>query len=478
MIRRLPDALKQTLLYGSSIALMKGVSLLMLPFIAHHLSTAEFGRLEVISTLAVIGSVLVGMGLSDTLFRFAGATQKSSERQRLAAEIFSLSLIIGATAWLIGWMSADFIAGWMPGNPSSYEIRLVISVLALEGCIAIPLGWLRMCNRASHFFFATTGRALTQAVLVIILLMNDGGVAGVLEAGLIAAVAQAVVLSYLHIRDTGFSLSRKTGYQSLMYSLPIVGSGLLAFTLNGLDRWILADYAGLDDVAKFGVAAKFSLAVVLLMQPFSMWWSPRRFEVLHGSDGIKQVAHFASLGVMLTLTITLLVGLASPLLINWLLPETYATASQYVIGLVLVMALREMVELFNLGCFIGNTTSTQLLINAVSATAGISCMFWLTPAYAVWGIIFSLLLAQALRLLLFIIASQHYLPLPYPARSLLLMTSISIGWLLLGYQTSIIWQQLLIIMLGIGSLLAAAFMFKIISVPQLTVKQLPREQEQ
>jgi len=172
----------------------------------------------------------------------------------------------------------------------------------------------------------------------------------------------------------------------------------------------------------------------------------------------------------LTLTITLLVGLASPLLINWLLPETYAIASHYVIGLALVMALREIAELLNLGCFIGKTTSTQLVINSLGAIVGIVAMLWWTPTYGVWGIILALITAQALRLLLFIIASQYYLPLPFPTRSLVLMASISIGWLLLGYQTSAIWQQLLTIVLGTGSLLATAFLLKILSIPQLSAK--------
>ncbi len=151
-LRRLPDGLKQAILYGTSIALMKGVSLLMLPFIAYHLSPEEFGRLEVISTFAIIGSILVGMGMENTLFRFAGMSRNAKDRQRLAAEIFTLTLIIGSTAWLIGWFAAELIASWIPGNPSPYELRLVISMLALEGCISIPLGWLRMRNQVTRFF--------------------------------------------------------------------------------------------------------------------------------------------------------------------------------------------------------------------------------------------------------------------------------------------------------------------------------------
>ena len=59
-------SLLHPLLYGLSIALMKGISLLMLPFIAHYLSPDEFGKVEILSSLTVIGSVVVGLGLEDS----------------------------------------------------------------------------------------------------------------------------------------------------------------------------------------------------------------------------------------------------------------------------------------------------------------------------------------------------------------------------------------------------------------------------
>ena len=64
------SVVSQTVLYGFSIVAMKGISILMLPFIAQRLTQPAFGRLEVLSSLAVVISIIVGLGLEDT--RFAG----------------------------------------------------------------------------------------------------------------------------------------------------------------------------------------------------------------------------------------------------------------------------------------------------------------------------------------------------------------------------------------------------------------------
>ncbi len=475
MIQWLPSALKQTILYGASIALMKGMSLLMLPFLAHHLTENDFGRLEVISSLAIIGSILVGMGLEDTLFRFAGAVKNLNQRKQLAAEIFALTLIIGSLTGMAGWFIAGYLATQLPGSASTYEIQLVLAMLALEGVIAIPLGWLRMRNKAITFFTASTGRALLQAILVLVLISADRGVKGVLEAGLIAAITQAIILSWLQIKDTGLRLNLKTGKQSLVYSLPIMASGLVAFALNGLDRWVLAEYASLTDVAHFGVAAKFALAVVLLLQPFGMWWSPKRFEVLYQDNGHQLTTRYISIGIALTLIITVFIGLSSPLLITWLLPESYIVSSQYAIGLVAIMALKEISELVNLGCFVGKTTRVQLAINIISAILGIACMLILTPNYAVWGVILSLIIAQGVRLLLFLLASQYFLFLPYPTGAITCLVMVGILWLSPGLLALKPGYQLLLTVAGTTSMILTALFLKVLPLPEgLTQKVLSR----
>jgi O-antigen/teichoic acid export membrane protein len=459
---RLPAAIKHTLMYGFSIALMKGVSLLMLPILAYFLTADEFGRLEVITSLAVIGSILVGMGLEATLFRFVGETENVFERKRIAAEIFSLAMIVGLVSAFIGWSLAEYVAAYLPGDASTYEIRLTFLILSLEGCIAIPLGWLRMHDRVTSFFFITTGRAIIQALLTAFMLWLGGGVAEILEASLIAAMTAAIVLVFLQIKDTQLGLKSSTIRKSLIYSIPLVASGIVAFGLNGLDRLILAEYSTLIDVAHFGVAAKFSLAVILLLQPFNMWWLPRRFSVLNQSDGPEKVARFITIGIILTLTISVFVSTISPLIIKWLLPESYVISAQYVIGLVIVMACKEIADLLNIGCFTGETTASQLMINIAAVTIGVSCMLLWTSDYAVWGVIYALIAAQVVRLVLFCIISQHFLPLNYPTLPLLLFACFSITLILLSGLTSGFLIQITSLFFNMLLLIISAMILKLI----------------
>jgi len=460
---RFNNALSQTLLYGFSMVIMKGISIFMLPFIAHQLSQEAFGRLEVLTSLAVIISILVGLGLEDTLYRFAGQAKTVELRKKFAAKIFGLGIIIGLIALAIGWFFAPALSGSVPGGVSVYEIRLIIMILALEGAIAIPMGWLRMENRSIAFFILSIFRAATQATLILIMLKPGNDVTPVLEASLIAAVLQSMILAYLQIKDTGISIQIRHNGALLLYSLPIVGSGLVAFILNGLDRWILADQTSLSDVAEYGVAAKFALAAVLLLQPFCMWWSPKRFEIINQSNGNDVAVKAISTGIGLCLIICVCVSTGAPVLIKWLMPDTYVMASQYALGLVLAMTLRELSDLVNIGCFVNRSTLSQLLINVSSAVLGLVIMLANVGSMGVWGVITALIAAQLLRLVLFYWTSQYFYRLNYPLVPIALLGIQAIGWLGFASQFDFVIHQL------IYSLVAGLFM----SLSAVALKLIP-----
>jgi len=461
-------AISQTILYGFSIVIMKGISILMLPFIAHQLSQEAFGKLEVLSSFAIVASILVGLGLEDTLYRFAGQASSAVERKRIAAKIFGLGIIAGLVALAIVWFSANSLSRLLPGDISAYEVRLIMLVLALEGVIAVPMGWLRMQDRVLSFFSLSISRAAIQATLILVMLQPGNDITAVLEAGLIAATLQAMVLGYLQIRDTGISLRVTRDGSLILYSLPIVGSGLIAFVLNGLDRWVIADHAGLAQVAEYGVASKFALAAVLLLQPFGMWWSPKRFQIAAQPGGKQSAERIIGIGISLCLITCVAVSTGAPVLIDLLMPSDYVLASSYALGLVLAMTLREISELINIGCYVNRSTVVQFWINLSSSAIGLIIMLAAVDGLGVWGVIIALISAQSIRLLLFFLASQSVYRLNYSLSSLALLATEALAWLGFSTQLDGLVYQFSYALVSSVAMLASAVALKLIPLPTRT----------
>jgi len=427
LLKKINPAMKHSIIYGLSIALMKSVSLLMLPITAHYLVPNQFGQLELLTSIGIVCSILVGLGLEHTLFRFASGQGDDEKNKQGAAGILTLALMAGALVLSIAWFVAPAVIANITVDISLLQLRLVLIVISLEGAIAIPLAWLRMNDKVLPFFLATSIRTIIQASLIVLFLTMGFGVDGVLVACLIAGVGQALILTVTMIMDVGMVFKFQQFKQFLIYSIPIVGSGFIAFTLGGFDRWLLAAFRPLSDVAIYGIAAKFAIATVLLVQPFGMWWQPKRLAVVKQSNGEKQAAHYISIGIMVVMTVAVIVSCVSPFLIHWLLAPSYHQAINYVLWLVLAMAFKEIGELVNIGCFTGDSTITQLVINTICAALGLTTMWLGIEQWGIIAVVVALNVAYLTKALLFFAVSQRLLPLPYDKTTLVIIIAFGIG---------------------------------------------------
>jgi O-antigen/teichoic acid export membrane protein len=204
----------------------------------------------------------------------------------------------------------------------------------------------------------------------------------------------------------------------MRYGWPIVVSGLAALATSGLDRWFLADATGTAAMAQYAIAAKFALVVALLLQPYGMWWFPRRFRVLREEGGQAHAARGAAIGAALGAVVAVGIAFTAPLALELLFPPAYHPASALVPWLAGAMALKNAAELLNLGCYTGITTHTQPFVNLTGAAIAVVGFLFLIPPWGAEGAAGALVLAQAVRLVLFIWLSQRVLPLPYPSAQL------------------------------------------------------------
>ncbi|ANB51319.1 lipopolysaccharide biosynthesis protein [Aeromonas veronii] len=372
------------LYYAGGLLLMKGISLLMLPVLTHQLLPREYGQLEVLLTLINLGSLILGFGLVDALYRFAGLAKDEQERQQVVARMFGLVWLIALASLVLLWLLAPVVQAW-----------------------------LRMRNQARLFFVATAGKAVIQSLLTGWWLWLGWGVSGVLASGTLTCVALALLLSLWQWRDSGICFDWQHYRPLLRYGLPLVVSGLAGFALSGLDRWLLADVVGEALLAYYAVAGKLALAVGLLLQPFALWWYPRRFMLLREPDGLRLNAHYSVMGSVLGFVTAGIVGLTAPLLIRWLTPESYHGAIAYIPLLVLGMAVRNVSDLLNVGCFSGEKSNAQMVINLGCSALGVAGFLLAIPPFGVAGVIWTLLLVYLVRALAFYLVSQRLLPLPY-----------------------------------------------------------------
>ncbi len=407
-------ALRQALFYGAGLVIMKGISFVMLPVVTRYLPVDVYGRLDVLITFMNLGSIVIGFGLVEAVYRYTGTAETQQERRQVVATGFIINGFFATLLLLLALPLSGYLIRFLPGEIETGHLQLALINVVIGGVINIPLAWLRMRDQAQRFFAFTTLKALFQAGCTFWLLEMGFGLSGVLWSGLLSNALLMMVLLCFQYQSTGFGIRLSLLGPLMRYGFPLVLSGCCLFVANGLERWIIVSYSDTTALANYGVAAMFALVVAFLIEPFTLWWYPKRFEYLQLSYGKLLNAYYASLGVSLCVIAAMVVILLGPVIIKGLLTNDYHGAAQLLPVLVLAMAIKQIANLMNIGCFVGSTTVLPTQINAgVAVLAGL--LYPLSAFYfQVQGIVYAVLMVNVIRAGLFYCLSQRVLPLAYP----------------------------------------------------------------
>ena len=187
------SGLRQAAWYVLATLAGRGIGFLMLPVVTGHLSPADYGVLELLAAMADAGGILIGFGLTDTLFRFAaqaGPVGRDGVAAKVLGQAVASSLIaLAAVLPLLFLFGHVLPAALRPG-----QVAIVAVSLAAGACVQVPLAWLRLTDRAGSYVGCMVGRGVVQALLVAAALMGGLGVTGMLAATAIVDTAMATFL--------------------------------------------------------------------------------------------------------------------------------------------------------------------------------------------------------------------------------------------------------------------------------------------
>lgn len=420
------------LAYGLSLALTKGVSLALMPWVAAHLAPSEYGRLEVISSgLEFVGLVLA-FGFADTLFRFAGPAETAAEQKRQAAAVAGLAVAVAAACLVILQLAAPAVLALLPLTVEPAVLRLSLAAIAVGALIELPLGWLRLRHRPLLFLTFMGLRAALQLVLIASLVAFAPCAEAVLAGSALSELVLAAALLALQMRDTGLRFSRKSLAWLRGYSVPLLLGGLAAFALGSCDRWFLVGQVPIADLGQYGIAGKIALATAIVVQPFGLWWYARRLRVVGEPGGLQRSADAVALGFALLIAGGASIAIAGPAFVRLVLPAAYAPAATWIPWLVAASVLNESASLLNVGCYARRTAWSVTAVNATGAAVALLGYWLLIPGHGVEGAIAATLLAQATRVVGFLVAGHRHARVPYRTAAMAAFAATGIAVVVLG----------------------------------------------
>lgn len=409
---RAASAWRLAAIYAVGLALARATGLLLLPLVTHALPPEEYGRLELLTSLATAGTLISTVWLIETLFRFGAAADEAA--RRAAAEITGLAVVVAGAMLVLFLLATPFVAPRLPVQASALDVAMVGTVVAAEAMNSVPLGWLRLQNRARLWGAMMVGRTVLHLALAAALLHAGYGVTGVLAAAAIASLAAGAILIAIQWREGSIRFSPSGWRAPAIYGAPMTLNGLALFALNSADLWFLAGHVSPQALGLYALATRLALIAGIAPQPFDLWWHPRRLAVLRAPEGPARFARIVGFGAALVLLSAAGAAVVGPLLIAALTPASYHAASTLLPWLAAAIALQGLGGLVNAGCYLGNSPKAPAVVNVGAAATAIGLYLVLVPPFGVAGAIAATIVAQAGRMVAFGVLSMRRAPVPYP----------------------------------------------------------------
>jgi O-antigen/teichoic acid export membrane protein len=417
--------------YTASSVLSKLVAVFLLPVYTAYLTPSDYGAAEVMLASVVAGSIVVRFGVIEAILRFYYLA--GEDRRAVVASAFAALLWTSTAAAAICLALAGPISELLLGSEDAGLARLAILGLWTLTLWEYALTLLRVDERARAYFSITViNVVVTIPTTVWLVVVEDMGADGILLGTFGTGVIFLGWRLWQERRRLALVPDRGVLRRMLRFGLPTMPAELSLYSLNFIDRILVARLAGLAEAGLYALAIKFAQGMNVIARGFQLAWPPLAYSIADDEEARR--AYSLVLTWFAAVCAFAVAGLW--LLARWIVellaaPEFFeaheavgplaAGVSLYALYLVLVVIL-------------GRTGRTEFSLPATAAGTALNIALnaILIPPWGIVGAAVALVASYALILLLIYVLTQRLFPVPYEWGRLALLVVLTAAFIVGG----------------------------------------------
>ena len=258
----------------------KLVQFLLLPLYTSVLSTADYGIVDYINTIALFCVPAVSLLMDEALFRFLIDCGSDEDRTRIVSSSCAV-LLFGCITF-----SVAMYVIWLVVQPlnAAWVIGLIVSSCLLQMASAVLRGFGDTVSYAVMNFIAS----FTSIILnVLFIAVFRWGVVGMLSATVIAQGCVSVMfLIKKKLWDyIDFSVVHRQDIKVLLsYSIPLIPNKVSWTIMNMLDRLIIMNTLGASQAGVYAVSYKFPSVMDQVYGFFYQSWKESSARILNSGE--------------------------------------------------------------------------------------------------------------------------------------------------------------------------------------------------
>jgi O-antigen/teichoic acid export membrane protein len=436
--------LKNSAVYGAANMLTRAIQLLLVPLYTRVLTPSDYGSVDMMMVVAAVTLSVLTLEIAQGMARAYGDVTGDDRAPYASTALWFTvgSATVLATVAVVGAPLGRVILG--AGMEAAFRVACL--AIAAQLFYNLFLVQLRFELRAATYGMTSVlFTVVSNGVAVVLVVVLRTGVIGVFVGQLIGYVTAAAVAGAATRRAYVARFDRAKCREMLAFATPLVFSVIGGHVAMLTDRVVIKSLLGLHEVGVYGIGARVSSTVGLLLSAFGGALSPLIYSRYREADTPTQIARLYRIFLLLVLPILVGLTLFAGEVVRILATPPFYPAADVIPPLALAVMFSGM-TIFTPGMGLARKTRLLAVLMVAVAFENVALNFLLIPRLGVMGGAMATMLSAATGFAGFVIASQRYYRVPHRWGRLSLAAAISsaaaaagyvVGWLALGFLTSI-----------------------------------------
>ena len=405
---------KDSLLYTFANLFTRGIGFILLPIYTRIISKHEYGLFDYLTTIGLLLGVIVTLEITQAIYRFIPEYKEDRLKQiKLASTGFWFSLGMYLLLCLCCFVYSKQLAEILLDDITYGDLIKITSILFLSNAVLYNYTSLMRANLLTKqvVLVSTLNAILVAAFSLLFVMYFKLGIWGLISGQLTGTiltvfVAHNFVKAWMKLIFCFESLK-----QMLLFSAPLIFSSIGVVLSMFVDRVMLKEFLGAEQLASYAVAIKIASIVTLLMVGFQSALTPLIYANYEKEDTPKKIAKLFHIYLSASLFSVLVLGGASDWLVQIVAGVQYIDASAYVAPLI-CSALISSMYLFFPGLSIAKKTFIIAFVNVFVGVLNVVLNYAFIPTFGALGAAFSTLFSVFIALVFNAVLAQRFYQIP------------------------------------------------------------------
>ena len=414
--------INSSLLSGSAVYLFSNIlaaaiTFALLPILTRYLTPAEYGQVAIFQTLLAGLSAFIGVSAQGAAgVKYYDQDLSTTDLKYFIGNCFLVLIATMALALLVALIFRRVLSDWLALE--TQWLLLSVFVSSATFVVAMLMGQWQVRKQAKHYGAFQVSQSLMGMLLSLLLVVYYlQGAAGRIWVLTLMPLVYAIIALFLLYKDGLLGFAWRPNYlrEILIFGIPLIPHSVGFFLLSSVDRFVINDKLGLEQVGIYIVAVQLVSAMGLVFDAINNAYVPWLFERLKRNqiEEKRQIVRWTYAYCIALLSVAFLAFIFGPPLLILIAGEKYSLASSVIGWLALGQAFHGMYLMVTNYIFYSKRTGLLSLTTITSGLINVGLLMVLISIYGVQGAAIAYAISQGVKFLLTWLVAQYRHPMPW-----------------------------------------------------------------